>query len=125
MFNTHPVDDDQLCEARVEIDGETVLCDYAATIRVAGEQDSFGTEWLYFCAACWVTERREWLAAEEVENERRRVGSCRICGQRSTELCPTTLFNSNSWEGPLYVCPPCTSKEYDEITKYLDGIRRD
>lgn len=111
------------CAAQVTIGDETLYCDALATKRVAGEQDSFGTEWLWFCEGCYVIEMDEWAAERRAEAERRKVGLCH--GEDRTDLVPTSVFNDHSWEPLVYACPECIKsarRALDEEMAYLDRM---
>jgi hypothetical protein len=113
---------DEICELSIEVDGETVHCGQPATERIAGEQDSFGTEWIYVCAQCAPGFYDYLCDQREAEAERRRVGNCQSCRQARTDLRGTKRFNDNSWEEQIFICPPCYLRLVELEQEELDFL---
>lgn len=110
------------CEAQVTIDGETLYCEAEAPIRVAGERDSFGTEWIWFCESCYPLEMAEWRAERNAEAERRAVGVCH--GEQRTDLRATSVWRENPWEEDVYACPDCIARAYRDLNEEMDYLDR-
>ena len=83
--------------------------DRAATHRVQGETDSFGCEYLHFCAECFDKYKAEVAAAREQEaNTERR---CDWCAKMAKGVRLARDYDEGS-AGPLYdVCPACLVRQ--------------
>jgi len=90
----------------------TVACDHHgclsdATVRVQGETDSFGAEYLDFCA-------RHIPKREEL------VGRCDWCKTENVEL-RSVRDPEEGMAGPVYeVCEPCRKKQNEALEAELE-----
>lgn len=109
-----------LCHAFTEVDGDYLGCNKIATHRVAGEMDSFGTEWLYFCDS----DYKEFQQEMRKHNDEMRSGPCQWCKKQVTDR---SLFQGMDADGPWdkqWVCGPCRQKDRDALNEELDYLDR-
>ena len=101
--------------------GEEWTCDKDATVRIQGETDSFGAEYIYYCDECdnLVTEVNDYFD-KKGENEE---AQCEWCKKITTQgdLHYTRDIDEGS-NGPVYeVCSECRQKQAKEIDEELAG----
>lgn len=106
------------CQNAVLVDGEALSCDSLAMVRMAGERDSFGTEWLYFCDPCADEVRAEIAAEEQAEAKAHLNGKCGYCGRTGTgDVKAFRDPDSQPYEGPGWACKRCR----DRMNAQLDA----
>lgn len=89
-------------------------CNEKACGKVAGEVDSMGVEWEFYCEN-HINERVDAIRNTE------EVGSCEWCGEESDNLRPYRDIDEGS-NGPVYdVCPSCRQKQSDRVSEELDS----
>jgi len=102
--------------------GEEWRCEQAATLRVQGETDSFGAEYLHYCEECYKLE--EELQAYYREKHANDEGHCEWCKKATPQkhLCMTRDIDEGS-SGPVYeVCADCRKKQNDYIDDELEFL---
>lgn len=90
---------------------ENTVCDThenrAAVVKIQGETDSFGAEYLYLCQEC--LDEYNKASAIEVEN------MCDWCKTTTTDCQPYRDFEEGS-SGPVYtVCKACRQKHIRQL----------
>lgn len=96
-----------------------LYCEAPATVTIRGEQDSFGTEWLHYCAGC-----AEAVYAEIAQlRERNKVGNCEWCKKKATDRKEYRHYDDQPWETSL-VCGTCRQKDVDDSVEELDWLNR-
>jgi len=93
-------------------------CNEKACGKVAGEVDSMGVEWEFYCAD-HINERTD------VIRNMRASGPCDWCGEESDDLRPRRDIDEGS-NGPVYdVCRSCSQKEDKLLDEELDSYPDD
>ena len=86
--------------------------DRPATIRVQGETDSFGAEYIFFCEECYQAFIKE---AEEPQEHQ-----CEWCKATTTDCTPFRDWTEGSC-GPVYmVCLKCRHRAIDNMHEELE-----
>lgn len=115
-----------LCDMNVEVDGITLQCDNAATVKIMGERDSFGCEWIHCCDGCATTLRKEIAAARDRAEAAAALKPCVSCGARGPKaqvsLCRHEL---QPWEDAYPACQDCQNRWYEQDMEYLYGLKCD
>jgi len=84
-----------------------------ATVRVQGETDSFGCEFIDLCKEC---AEKHYKAVREYRELERSCDWCRKLGK----LAPTRDYDEGS-HGPVYeVCEPCWERQFVALQEELD-----
>jgi len=102
--------------------GEDHQCPNPATVRIQGETDSFGCEYIHYCEECDELDEILSEISEEITGEE--DSHCEWCRKtvKRKELSFTRDIDEGS-SGPVYeVCGECRSKQNDYINDELDFL---
>ena len=119
----------ELCENFTTLnDGTEISCENEATVLMAGEQDSFGTEWLHLCPSCKSEIVREVLKLREEEDERAKIGVCSSCRQPKEDIGRYRDSYDQPYEPDRFACKACRIKvreRDEEEMAYYESQRRE
>lgn len=88
--------------------------DVPAVLRVQGETDSFGCEYILMCGECHVNFRNY------QNSEEARTGTCDWCKSHATDLANRRDYDEGM-SGPMYrVCGECRRKDLERAQAELD-----
>lgn len=108
----------EICHAFIYVGDEYLGCENEGTHRVAGEQDSFGTEWLYFCDS----DYEEFLKEMHAYRLAQRTGPCEWCKKEVTDRFEFRGFDSDGPWDKQWVCGPCRVKDGEALQEELDYL---
>ncbi len=93
-------------------------CNEHAVGKIAGEVDSMGVEWEYYCAE-HLTIRTDEIRNATIE------GNCDSCGTHSSNLKPYRDFEEGN-NGPVYeLCEACVEHQRARYAEELDELPDD
>lgn len=91
-------------------------CGKPAEIRVQGETDSFGSELIDLCHACWNAEKEAFSDT---------AGTCDWCRKHAEARTPRRDIDEGSYGPVYYVCAACRKRDDEairrELARYDDG----
>lgn len=94
-------------------------CSISSDIRVQGETDSMGCEYIHFCSGHYSAFK---LAAE-ASAEEARTGMCDWCKHSATDLRDRRDYDEGS-AGRIYrVCGSCCTKDNERAAEELEELR--
>lgn len=88
--------------------------DRPATVRLQGETDSFGAEYLDLCAECFDRIKKE-------DEDRIAERLCDYCGQWTRTARPTRDPDEGNTGRVYYVCVDCRRRQSESIRRELDS----
>lgn len=110
-----PGQDHQLNDDERECPCEAEGCTRDARLKIAGEVDSLGIEWRYYC------DIHGKAVTEQLLDAPNNSGVCEWCKKESSNLRPRRDISEGSG-GPVYeVCPACIDKDEKLLQEELDS----
>jgi hypothetical protein len=97
-----------VCEGSIEVGAEVLYCEKDATHRIAGERDSFGTEWIHMCDTCADDLYDEMERLRQEEERIRQARPCQACKRHDVgNIAQRRSTWDQPWEEPAWLCRAC------------------